>query len=47
MGRYDVQYGLAAPAIAATQGDAELSREEIVNFDRNFKEIGQWNDTQQ
>jgi hypothetical protein len=47
MGRFDVEWALSAPARAAIKGDAHASREENLNFDRNSKEIGRWNDTQQ
>ena len=47
MGQYGVEWVLPAPAKAAIKGDAHASREEILNFDRNSKEIGRWNDTQQ
>jgi hypothetical protein len=47
MGQYGVEWVIPAPAEAAIKGDAHASREEILNFDRNSKEIGRWNDTQQ
>lgn len=47
MGQYSVQWALPAPYPAPIKGNAHASREEILNFDRNPKEIGRWNDTQQ
>jgi hypothetical protein len=47
MGQYGVEWASPAPPKAPIMGDAHASREETLNYDRNFKEIGRWNDTQQ
>jgi hypothetical protein len=47
MGQYGVEWALHALLNAQVKGDAHASREEILDFDRNSKEIGRWNDTQQ
>lgn len=46
MGQYSVRWALPVPYGAPIKGNAHASREESLNFDRNSKEIGRWNDTQ-
>jgi hypothetical protein len=46
MGQYGVEWASPAPPSAPIMGNAHASREETLNYDRNSKEIGRWNDTQ-